>query len=322
MANVHRIGDYNDNNPNGNNNPPAQGSSFGMWRSPNAGQSLFGEPRESDVDPRKETFFQMLRFNMCPELKFLSFCTITAIFLTIMYIIQLAVDGIKLSGAFLEVGHSGFFIIWGSRILSKITIDYQIWRLVTPLFLHLTFMHWLFNSISILIWGSLLEAYIKPVRMLILFMATGIAGNCFALCFAGDNTSSIGASTSIFGFFGGMAAFILLNWWKLPQGQRAYFICIVAFIIIMNFLMGIGNSMSNTSNKKNQSKDVLAHVGGLLAGICFGMFVCEWKAQPQPAEHKRWESIVKIVGYATSGLFCVFTVLGFSVFRTVKPYDM
>jgi len=325
MANVHTIGDQNgnDNNRNGNNNQNPQGSSFGMFRSPNVGQTLFGEPRESDVDPRKETFFQMLRFNMCPELKFLSFCTLMSIFLTIMYIVELAIDGIDLQKAFLEVSHTGFFIKWGSRILSNIVLDYEIWRVVTPLFIHLTFMHWLFNSISILIWGSLLEAFIKPVRMIILFMAAGIAGNCFALCFANDREPSIGASTAIFGIFGGMAAFILLNWWKLPRQQRAYFICIVVFIIIMNFVMGLGSMMSNKSSKgKNSGKDILAHVGGLLAGMCFGMFVCEWKAVATETEHRKWEKIVKIVGYATSGLFVVFTVLGFTMFRTVKPFNM
>jgi membrane associated rhomboid family serine protease len=149
----------------------------------------------------------------------------------------------------------------------------------------------------------------------------GIAGNCFALDFADPRTPSIGASTAIFGMFGGMAAFVLLNWWKLPTQQRGYFICIVAFIIIMNFLFGLGASMSGrSSGGKGGTKDVLAHVGGLLSGICFGMWICEWKAQP--TTYKKWEFVVKLSGYISSGLFVVLTVMGFTVFRTVKDIQM
>jgi membrane associated rhomboid family serine protease len=120
--------------------------------------------------------------------------------------------------------------------------------------------------------------------------------------------------------FGGMAAFVLLNWWKLPTQQRGYFICIVVFIIIMNFFFGLGASMSHKAGGNTATKDVLAHVGGLLAGICFGMWICEWKAQP--TTHRKWEFVVKLVGYISSGLFVVLTVMGFTVFRTVKDIQM
>merc|ERR1711862_945195 len=135
-------------------------------------------------------------------------------------------------------------------------------------------MHWLFNSISLLIWGSFLEGYIKWPRMLLLFMAAGISGNCFALCFVNPNTVSIGASTAIFGIFGGMASFLLLNWWKLPREVRGWFICIVAFIIIMNLLFGMGNAFRSGGTRKS-STDTLGHVGGLLGGAFAGCFICE-----------------------------------------------
>lgn len=76
-----------------------------------------------------------------------------------------------------------------------------------------------------------------------LFMVSGIVGNMFAVCFATMESPSIGASTAIFGIFGGMAGFILLNWYKLDPNTRCYMVCIVGAIVIMNILFGLGNSI-------------------------------------------------------------------------------
>lgn len=161
-----------------------------------------------------------------------------------MYITELCVDGVFLQGQFLELNHNGVFIKYMSRILDKIKNHYELWRLFTPIFLHLTFLHWLFNSLSVLIWGSLLEGFVKWYIMLTLFMVSGIVGNMFAVCFAPLDSPSIGASTAIFGIFGGMAGFVLLNWHKLEQSQRCYLSCIVGVIIIMNLLFGLGTSIN------------------------------------------------------------------------------
>lgn len=70
MANVHGFGSGN-NPPNNNNNPPPNNSSQGLggpgiMNSFGQGGSLFGNVAQ-DVDPRKENFFQMIQFNMCPS---------------------------------------------------------------------------------------------------------------------------------------------------------------------------------------------------------------------------------------------------------------
>jgi len=108
--------------------------------------------------------------------------------------------------------------------------------------------------------------------MAILFIVSGIVGNIFAVCFAPMMTPSVGASTAIFGLFGGMAGFLLLNWHKLDQNQRCYMTCIVGAIIIMNLLFGLGSSMNKQGGG---SSDILAHVGGLIGGFFLGMFLCD-----------------------------------------------
>merc|ERR1711988_965016 len=157
-------------------------------------------------------------------------------------------------------------------------------------------MHWLFNCVSLIIWGSFLEGYIRPLRMAALFVLAGISGNCFALCWTNAYQPSIGASTAIFGIFGGMAAFLLLNWWKLPRETRGWFICIVAFIIIMNFLFGMGAAFSRKGKSSNPT-DTLGHIGGLLGGLFCGCFVCDL---PDPNNEyavsgRKWEKVIKLI---------------------------
>lgn len=175
-------------------------------------------------------------------------------------------------------------------------------------------MHWLFNCVSLLIWGSMLEGYIKWARMIGLFMISGICGNIFALCFVNPHEPSIGASTAIFGLFGGMAAFLLLNWFKLPREVRGWFICIVAFIIIMNFLFGMGSAFTRKGQNTSPT-DIFGHVGGLFGGIFSGMFLCEMQGISN--EGRKWEKIIKLIGVITTLLYVTLCTLGFTVFRKV-----
>lgn len=176
-------------------------------------------------------------------------------------------------------------------------------------------MHWLFNCVSMIIWGSFLEGYIGPLRMAGLFFAAGISGNCFALCFVNPETVSIGASTAIFGIFGGMAAFLLLNWWKLPREIRGWFICIVAFIIIMNFLFGMGSAFGGKGRSKSPT-DILGHVGGLLGGIFAGCFICD---MPDTFNNNaKWDKVIKLIGIITFSLYLTLCILGFEVFKKIN----
>ena len=142
--------------------------------------------------------------------------------------------------------------------------------------------------------------------MVILFLVSGVVGNAFSVCFADPFSPSMGASTAIFGLFGGMVGFLLLNWHKLPQESRGYLACIVGFIVIMNFMFGAGNS------RKGGSSDMLAHVGGLMAGVCLGMVVCDMPDQISTAPV--WEKRVKMIGLILIVTYSVLSIMGIWVF--------
>lgn len=58
--------------------------------------------------------------------------------------------------------------------------------------------------------GFMIESVLGPFKTGLLYIVSGIGGNAFScLC---TYTKSVGASTSIFGLFGGLLALVIVNW--------------------------------------------------------------------------------------------------------------
>ena len=55
----------------------------------------------------------------------------------------------------------------------KIVLHYQLWRVVTPIFLHVGFSHMAMNLISQLIFGSLLEGMVGFFHTFAVYFASG-----------------------------------------------------------------------------------------------------------------------------------------------------
>ena len=75
-------------------------------------QNMFSIPgfeSKEMKDPRNETFFYMLYINFCPYISILSFTVLISILLTIMFILQLALDGLTpgMATQFLQVNDEG-----------------------------------------------------------------------------------------------------------------------------------------------------------------------------------------------------------------------
>ena len=91
-----------------------------------------------------------------------------------------------------------------------IRTKFQIWRLFTPIFLHVGFNHMVFNITSTLVFGSLLEQMIGFKQMAAVYFISGIGGNLFSSMMS--DLSSVGASTSVFGILSGQVAMVVVNW--------------------------------------------------------------------------------------------------------------
>jgi membrane associated rhomboid family serine protease len=130
-----------------------------------------------DKEPLDETFMDMLRFNICPQLAFYSFAVIFSFILVGMFFVQVGVDGIdrqKISKEFLPINDLGVLTGNLSDNYDEIRNSKQIWRFLTSLVIHKNAYHLFTNMLSLIIWASYFETFISSKRMSINFF---IAGN-------------------------------------------------------------------------------------------------------------------------------------------------
>ena len=135
----------------------------------------------------------------------------------------------------------------------------QLWRLVTPVLLHASIPHILFNMYALWLFGVGLERHFGRWRFLVLYVLGGFTGN--VLSFLLSSGLSVGASTAIFGLVAAEGIFLLQNR-KLFSNQFGSAIGNVVFVVAVNLALGA----------VTPGIDNWGHVGGLLGGLIFTWF--------------------------------------------------
>jgi GlpG protein len=137
--------------------------------------------------------------------------------------------------------------------LPDITKKGQVWRLVSPIFLHLNLMHLVFNMIMTFQFGSAIERRKGSLFLLIQVLFIATLSNLLQFYFSGPFFG--GMSGVLYGFFGYV-------WMKgvvspeegLGADQQTVFILLAWFVICM-FSLGVAN---------------YAHAAGLFLGMFLG----------------------------------------------------
>jgi membrane associated rhomboid family serine protease len=127
----------------------------------------------------------------------------------------------------------------------------QWYRLLTAMFLHGSYIHILFNMLSLWWIGGPLEAALGRARYLALYFVSGLAGSALTYLIAAPNLPSLGASGAIFGLFGATA--VLMR--RLRYDMRP-----VIALLVINLIFTFG--WSNIARQ--------AHIGGLVGGVVVG----------------------------------------------------
>jgi Uncharacterized membrane protein (homolog of Drosophila rhomboid) len=135
----------------------------------------------------------------------------------------------------------------------------QIWRLITPVFLHASILHIAFNMYALFIFGRGIEARYGHARFILLYFLSGYAGN--VMSFLLTASPSLGASTAIFGLISAEGVFIFQNR-KLLGNRVNRSLMNLVYIAGINLL--IGYSVPGVDN--------WGHIGGLLGGLIFAWF--------------------------------------------------
>ena len=153
---------------------------------------------------------------------------------------------------------------------SNIFQGMYIWTFITSMFMHGGFFHLFVNMISLMFIGSLVEKIIGRKRFFWFYMIAGIAAGLFFVVssplFPGDfDTFAVGASGALFGLVGllvlltpNLPVYIMFIPIPIKMKYAAPGILIVLWLISIAGNVPIGNT---------------AHLGGLLAGLAYGIYL-------------------------------------------------
>ena len=149
--------------------------------------------------------------------------------------------------------------LYGARINELIRAG-EVWRFLTPAFLHASPPHLLFNMYALYAFGAGLERHFGHGRFLLLYALGAFAGNVFSFLMMSNGGFSVGASTAVFGLIGAEGIFLYQNR-KLFGEQVKGAINNVVVVVALNLLIGLAPGI-----------DLWGHIGGLFGGLIFTWF--------------------------------------------------
>ena len=155
------------------------------------------------------------------------------------------------------VGHD-LVLDYGAKVNSLILAG-ELWRLITPVFIHAGILHLAVNMYSLFALGPAVERFFGPPRFLAVYLLAGVSGVIFSLAFSPN--ASVGASGAIFGLLGALATFLYLN--RPVFGPRGG--------MMLNQLIIVG-ALNLLYGATVPGIDMWGHVGGLVAGIACTLY--------------------------------------------------
>lgn len=150
----------------------------------------------------------------------------------------------------------------------KLVLSGQYWRLLTCLFLHKTLAHCFVNVLGLYWFGRIAQNIFGTPRFLAIFFMSGMLSGVAHTLLAPD-TLAVGASGAVMGIFGAVAAGIFRMKEYLPDRiwrVELYWLAALAVVSII-------------SDQIIPQVAVFAHMGGMVAGLVFGLIV----RVPKPA---------------------------------------
>ncbi|MBS4205303.1 rhomboid family intramembrane serine protease [Lederbergia citrea] len=139
----------------------------------------------------------------------------------------------------------------------------EIWRLFTPIIVHVGFSHLLFNSFSLVLFGPALERALGKFMFILVYIACGLGANLATLIIHPPYYTHIGASGAIFGLFGVYLAAILIKKDSMPLQGKQVILPIAAISVVMTFFQSGVN--------------ITGHIFGLISGFIIGIVLLRYR---------------------------------------------
>jgi membrane associated rhomboid family serine protease len=169
-------------------------------------------------------------------------------------------------------------IAYGASFKASIDMG-EWWRFITPVFMHIGWIHLLVNMYSLFVLGPYVEKLYGSAKFVVFWMVTGAAGVAASyftsmyqmsddtflghFLFRGGGGPSAGASGALFGLVGVMFVFGIKFRHELPDGFKRAFGTGLLPTILINLFIGYTIPFINNA----------AHLGGLVAGAVLALFI-------------------------------------------------
>lgn len=142
-------------------------------------------------------------------------------------------------------------IDFGAKYNPAIIENGEWWRIISSMYLHIGFLHLFMNMLAVYYLGTLVERIYGSWRFLSIYFLAGIGGGLASFAFT--TSVSAGASGALFGLFGAILFFGLMNKKIFFQTLGSGVLLLIGINIVFGFAI--------------PQIDMGAHLGGLIAGF-------------------------------------------------------
>lgn len=158
------------------------------------------------------------------------------------------------------VGISGGQLVYGS--LADTVLGGQVWRLLSPAFLHFGWMHLIFNLMWVWYFGRQIELLQGSKMMLLLLLVAGI----------GANLAQYVTGTVLFGGMSGVVYALLGHVWLMSRRapNSGFFVPQMLVVFMLGWMVFTMTDIASTVGFGNVANE--AHLGGLLVGLASGWY--------------------------------------------------
>lgn len=133
---------------------------------------------------------------------------------------------------------------------NPLILEGEWWRFLTPILLHIGFLHLITNTLSLYYLGTIVERIFGRMRFLVIYLLSGVSGSVASFLFS--PSLSAGASGAIFGCFGALLYFGCIQPKLFLRTMGINIFVIIAINLAFGFTVpGIDNA---------------GHIGGLVGG--------------------------------------------------------
>ncbi|QNF27894.1 rhomboid family intramembrane serine protease [Metabacillus elymi] len=141
----------------------------------------------------------------------------------------------------------------------------EYWRLVTPIFLHISFGHLFFNTVSLILFAPTLEKMLKKRNFIFIYLGSGLIADIATYLLEPQQYSHLGASGAIFGLFGVYLFMVYFRKGIIDQANSQVIISILVIGLVMTFF--------------NSNINIVAHIFGFLGGFALAPFFIKKRGQ-------------------------------------------